>query len=321
LQLDGFEEEHEEECDDDDDGHQDGHKDHEESKVPMNTTINKDPSRKALGRGLAALIPQPTGAPRDVTAGLREVPVERIQPNRKQPRKVFNEDALDELAGSIRERGVLQPIIVRRRGDGYEIVAGERRWRAATRAGLTTIPVVVKELSDSDALQVALIENLQRRDLDPLEEAEAFRRLIKDYDLSQEVLAEAVGKSRSAIANSLRLLKLPSAVLAMLGDGRLTAGHARALMTLNSEPAIIKLADDIIERGMSVRDAERLARQLITKPKPKEKKSLAEASVEEKLQSSLGTKVHLRNRRGKGKIEIHFHSLEHLNGLIEKLCQ
>ncbi len=277
------------------------------------------PTRQALGRGLAALIPQASGV---APAGLRDLPIERITPNRKQPRKQFESASLDELAESIRARGVLQPIVVRRRGDDYEIVAGERRWRAAQRAGLERIPAVVKELSDADAIQVALVENLQRQDLDPLEEAEAFARLIRDYGLNQEAVADAVGKSRSAVANSLRLLKLPAPILTMLADGRLTAGHARALMLLDSESRMLELAGNIADRGLSVRDAERLARAATKKPKSAAAaKTPAETNVEEKLQRALGTKVRLRHRRGKGRLEVYFHSLEQLSDLIERLSR
>jgi ParB family chromosome partitioning protein len=277
-------------------------------------------SRKALGRGLAALIPQAGSQP--ANDGLRELPVERIHPNRSQPRKVFDESALEELAASIETQGVLQPVVVRRQGDDYELVAGERRWRAATRAGLTKIPAVVKELTDTDALQVALVENLQRQDLDPIEEAEAYSRLISEYGLDQEAVAKAVGKSRSAVANSLRLLKLPKGPLEMLANGRLTAGHARALMTLPNNGLMTQLASTIVERGMSVREAERHARllqQKKTKRAQSSSRSAAEIDVEQRLQSGLGTKVRLRNRRGKGRIEIYFHSLEQLNDLIGRL--
>ncbi len=279
--------------------------------------------RKALGRGLAALIPTaPGAAPATASApGLRSLPVERIHPSKGQPRKTFAPEALAELAGSIKEQGVLQPIVVRRRGDEYELVAGERRWRAASQAGLREIPALVKELSDAEALEVALIENIQREDLDPLEEAEAFGRLIREYGLTQDQVAEAVGKSRVTVTNSLRLLKLPEAVLAMLADGRLTAGHARALMTLTSEAALVKLANDVVARGLSVRDTERLARlaQAPAKKKSSGKATPAEAQVEERLQRSLGTKVRLKQRRGKGRIEIFFHSLDELDRLLDKL--
>jgi ParB family chromosome partitioning protein len=273
--------------------------------------------RKALGRGLAALIPTATTAS---ASGLRTLAIERIQPNRRQPRKHFDNASLDELAASMKARGVLQPIVVRRRGEEYELVAGERRWRAATLAGLQEIPAVIKELTDADALQVALIENVQRQDLDPLEEAEAYLQLIRQYDMTQDAVADAVGKSRSAISNSLRLLKLPQPVLAMLADGRLTAGHARALMTLHGDEAISRLANKIVERKMSVRDTERLARQQHQKPKANAPQTPAERDVEERLRRTLGTKVRLKNRRGKGRIEIHFHSLDHLNALLDQIA-
>jgi ParB family transcriptional regulator, chromosome partitioning protein len=278
--------------------------------------------RKALGRGLAALIPQasPTSPQ---TPGYRLLPIERVQPNRAQPRKAFDDVALAELSESIKKQGVLQPIVVRRRNDGYEIVAGERRWRAATRAGLHEIPAIVKELSDGDALQVALIENIQRQDLDPLEEAAAYGRLISEYRLTQEQLADALGKNRATIANTLRLLKLPVEVQELLARGQLSAGHARALMTLGNEEQLVKLAREAVQHKLSVRDLERLARARV-KSAPKvtgAARSPAVANVEEKLQRALGTKVRLAERRGKGRIEIHFHSLEALDGLLERLLR
>jgi ParB family transcriptional regulator, chromosome partitioning protein len=293
------------------------------------TQMKDNGPRKALGRGLAALIPTANvtaaapamSAPSTANAGLRSLPIERIHPNRKQPRKNFEETALQELAASIREQGVLQPIVVRRRGDDYEIVAGERRWRAASRAGLHEVPALVKEFSDAEALQAALIENIQRADLDPLEEADAYSRLIRDHSLTQEEVAVAVGKNRATIANSLRLLKLPASVLPLLGEGKLTAGHARALMTLGSDHHIEKLAHDIVERRLSVRDAERLARQQQrAKPAKAEQRSPAESNVEERLQRALGTKVRLHHRRGRGRIEISFHSLDELDRLLDRLA-
>lgn len=288
------------------------------SNQMSNPNIAKDVGpRKALGRGLAALIPTAHAAS---PSGLRTLAIERIRPNRGQPRKHFDPESLEELASSIKARGVLQPILVRRRGDEYELVAGERRWRAATQAGLQEIPAVVKELTDSDALQVAIIENVQRQDLDPLEEAEAYLQLIRQYDMTQDAVAEAVGKSRSAVSNSLRLLKLPESVLAMLAEGKLTAGHARALMTLHSDDAISRMAAKIVERKMSVRDAERTARLQARKPKTGVSQTPAEHDVEERLRRALGTKVHLKHRKGKGRIEIHFHTLDHLNTLLDQLA-
>jgi ParB family chromosome partitioning protein len=278
--------------------------------------------RKALGRGLAALIPTAAAPSSASPAGLRSIPLERIQPHRGQPRKSFDEPALAELAESIKQQGVLQPVVVRRRGDGYELVAGERRWRAASRAGLYEIPAIVKELSDQEALQVALIENIQRRDLDPLEEAEAYSRLIREHQLTQDEVAEAVGKSRVAVTNSLRLLKLPEAVLSLLAQGQLSAGHARALMAVSSEAALTKLAHDAVSRALSVREVERLARfvEAPTKKRPSSRSTPAEKNVEERLQRSLGTKVRLKMRRGGGYIELHFNSLDELDRLLEQIA-
>ena len=212
---------------------------------------------------------------------------------------------------------------MRRRGDGYEIVAGERRWRAASQAGLHEIPALVKELSDTEALQAALIENIQREDLDALEEAEAYHRLMRDHGLTQEDVAQAVGKNRATVANSLRLLKLPDSVLPLLAEGKLTAGHARALMTVTNQAQLEKLARDVAERGLSVREAERLARQLQRRKKTAATgaPTPAEVNVEERLQRALGTKVRLKHRSGRGCIEVYFHSLDELDRLMDRMCQ
>jgi ParB family transcriptional regulator, chromosome partitioning protein len=278
-------------------------------------------TRKALGRGLAALIP--SAQPATPAAGVRTLPIERVRPNREQPRKHFDDTALEELAASIREHGVLQPVIVRKSGDAYEIVAGERRWRAAQRAGLMEIPALVKELSEVDALEVALIENIQRQDLDPLEEAEAYSRLIREHGHSQEHVAQTLGKSRAAVANTLRLLKLPESVLAMLADGRLTAGHARALMTAHDDAVMERLANDAVKRAMSVRDLERAARLAKHAKKAKKTgvaKTPAEVSVEERVMRRLSTKVRLHHRKGQGRLEIHFHSFEQLDSILNLIA-
>ena len=285
-----------------------------------------NPSRKALGRGLAALIPNaaPTPSTEKAASGeaLRVLPVERIHPNKGQPRKTFDEEALADLSESIKTRGVLQPIMVRRSGEGYEIIAGERRWRAATKAGLREIPAIIKDVGDSELLQLALIENIQREDLDPIEEAEVYARLIRDYGLTQEKVAEAVGKNRATIANALRILKLPTPIMEMLGQGKITAGHARAIMTLDSEKAMEKLARDIQVRRLSVRDTEARARQMKKASgsgKKKVEQSHAERAVEERLMRALGTKVRLVNRRGKGRVEIMFHNLDQLDDILDKI--
>jgi ParB family chromosome partitioning protein len=240
-----------------------------------------------------------------------------------QPRKQFDEIALEELASSIRAQGVLQPIVVRRSGDHYEIVAGERRWRAAARAGLHEIPAVIKDYTESQALQVALIENLQRQDLDPIEEAEGYRRLIDEHALTHEQIADAVGKSRVAITNSLRLLKLPRDLLEKLTAGELTAGHARALMSMDSDDTARRaLADDIIQRGLTVREAEHAVRQRSEKSGKNlaSKQSIEERDIEARLQRALGTRVSLQQRQGKGKIEIYFHSFQELDAILERVC-
>ncbi len=297
------------------------------------------PRRKALGRGLAALMPPAMAPTRGATAasgaargltpsstGHRMVPIEKLVPAATQPRKNFAQGPLEELTASIKVHGVLQPPVVRKRGDSYEIVAGERRWRAASLAGLKEIPVFIKELSDSHALQVALIENVQRQDLDPLEEAEAYGRLLRDHQLTHDALAHAVGKSRSTITNSLRLLKLPRPVLEMLADGRLTAGHARALMALDDAHAAQQVATEVVGRGWSVRDAEARVKRLLqgragkgAGKRDKTSTSAAEQDLQERLQQAMGTKVKLLQKRGKGRIEIYFQSLDVLDGLLDRL--
>ena len=217
---------------------------------------------------------------------------------------------------------MLQPVVVRRVGEMYEIVAGERRWRASAQAELQEIPCVVKELSDADTLKAALVENLQRCDLDPLEEASAFHRLMQEYDLTQAQVAQAVGKSRSAVANSMRLLRLPEPVLAYLAQGALSPGHARALMTLASENDTLKLAESAVQRRTSVRDLEAQARRMNRSARrvKKQQRTPAEVSVEERLTRSLNTKVRLHSRKGKGRVEIFFHSLDQLDDLLERLA-
>jgi len=294
------------------------------------------PSRRALGRGLAALIPGAAGATTTEEesietnvsreTGLKWLPIEDLVPNPDQPRKHFDADGLQELSDSIKEQGVLQPIIVNRRDEGYLIVAGERRWRASALAGVQSVPVLVKELSAEDVLKVALIENIQRRDLDPIEEALAYKRLLEQHALTQENLAESLGKNRATIANSLRLLKLPAPILELIGKGSLSAGHAKAILTLDDEPTMQKLADSVLKEGLSVRDAEARARAMkraITKEEASSDteavpSDLSSRGVEDRLARLLGTKVRLVDRRGKGRIEIHYHSLEHLDGLLDK---
>jgi ParB family chromosome partitioning protein len=271
--------------------------------------------RRALGRGLGALIPSAATADagRDNEEALT-VPVKDIEPNPHQPRTAFGEEQIEELAASIRERGLLQPLLVRRAGAGYQLIAGERRWRAAQRAGLTRVPVRVHDVDDRESLELALIENLQREDLNPMEEARAYERLSEEFGLTQADVAQRVGKSRSAVANSVRLLQLPPDIRAKLSSGALSAGHARSLLGLDSVEAQSELVRDVVERRLSVRDTERLVRERQSGDDPNR------ASVESELSRSLGTKVRLRQSKGgSGRIEIEFYSLDELNGLIARL--
>ena len=279
--------------------------------------------RKALGRGLNALL----GTPDVETDQLREIDIERILPNSHQPRKNFDEEALNDLANSIREHGVVQPIVVRPLDDGFfQLIAGERRWRAAKRAGLGRVPAVVREAGEHSALEIALIENLQREDLNPMEEAQAYERLIVDFGMTQEEVARRVGKNRATIANMLRLLKLPSEVQQWLRENKLSAGHAKALLSLSDLSAILDSARKIIQGNYSVRQAETLVSRYSQTGK---EGSTGEAeSVDPNvkaaihtLEQALGTKVTVQENGGKGKIEIHFFSFEEMNRLYEGLLR
>jgi ParB family transcriptional regulator, chromosome partitioning protein len=282
--------------------------------------------RPALGRGLSALIPiaPPPLAPRE-----RDVPAQRpsdvdvdlLRPNPRQPRMQIDDARLEELAQSIRSHGVIQPILVRRADDGFEIVAGERRWRAAQRAGLLKIPVVIREIADDQLLAVALIENIQREDLNPIEEAHAYRRLADEFHLTQEQIADAVGKDRSSIANTVRLLRLPQEVRGNVASNALSMGHARAILALADEAAQLRLARDVIARGLSVRETEALVKKAGApeEKKPEKKIDVHTRAAEDKLRMSLGTRVRI-NRKGKGgRIEIEFVNEDELHRLYEKL--
>jgi ParB family chromosome partitioning protein len=272
--------------------------------------------RRALGRGLGALIPVSDGyedIPQD--SDVATVAVEDIVPNPFQPREVFSEDAIEELAASIRSRGLLQPLLVRRAGDRYQLIAGERRFRASQRAGLARVPVVVRAADDREMLELALIENLQRENLNPIEEALAYQRLIEEFSLTHEEIAQHVGKSRPAVANSLRLLQLPADVREQLSKGLISAGHARSLLALSSPTDQAALAGSIIEGRLSVRDTEVLVRKHARPEIDVEQKA-----VEADLSQLLGTRVRIRPRKGgAGRIEIDYFSLAELNGLIVRL--
>jgi ParB family chromosome partitioning protein len=270
--------------------------------------------KAALGKGLNALIPEKG-------EDILYIDIERILPGKQQPRKVFHEDSLKELSSSIREKGVLQPIIVSRAGDGtFTLIAGERRWRAAMMAGLKKIPALIKNVASKDSLEIALIENIQREDLNPVETAEAFNKLLRDFNLTQDELSDRVGKERATVANYLRLLKLPEEIKSLLYNGTLTMGHARALLSIEGKTNQIEAARRILKNGLSVREAESLARKLSKQAAPAKKRDPQIASLEEKLIKQLGTKVRLRHKGKKGgKIEIEYYSLDELDRLLEIL--
>ncbi|MBI4844781.1 MAG: ParB/RepB/Spo0J family partition protein [Nitrospirae bacterium] len=273
--------------------------------------------KPALGKGLSALIPEQKKG-----GDILEIDIGSIAPNDYQPRRFFDDRALDELAASIKEKGVIQPVIVRRVTEGsYQLIAGERRWRAAAKAGLVKIPVVIKEAAPEDTLEIALIENIQREDLNPLETADAFQRLIRDFNLTHEDVSKKVGKDRATVTNYLRILKLPADVKRWIAEGSLSMGHAKALLQIDDPAAQTAAAKKIIQNGLSVREAEALGRKTSkTRPRPKPGRDPQIASLEEKLIQSLGTKVRLIHKgKKRGKIEIEYYSLEELDRLLEIL--
>jgi ParB family chromosome partitioning protein len=279
--------------------------------------------RMALGKGLGALLPEFGQAE---SKALLYCGIEEIIPNRSQPRKHFDESKLRELAESIREKGVLEPLIVRRSDQGYELIVGERRWRAAQKAGLKEVPVVVKEVEKREALEISLIENLQREDLNPIEAAEGFKDLIEEFNISQEDLSKRIGKDRTTITNTLRLLKLPAEVRNQLLQNRITSGHARALLSLESRDKQKELCALIIKKGLSVREAEAIARRWSEKPKrsitPVKKRGDLESqltSLQDSLRKYLGTKVQITQKGQKGKIEIEYYSHEDLERIVETI--
>jgi ParB family chromosome partitioning protein len=278
--------------------------------------------KRALGRGLSALLPGRDEVPQET--GAREVEIGRLVPNRFQPRREFSEGALAELAASIREQGIVQPIVVTPRGEKLEIVAGERRWRAAAIAGLTKVPVVWREKqSESDLLEVALVENIQREDLNPMDAAEAYARLKDEFRLSHEKIADRVGKDRTTVTNALRLLKLPASVRDRVRSDQLSAGHARALASLASADDQERLAEEILRRGLSVRQTEKRVASFgsAEKLRRERRRDPFTRDAEEKLSRRLSTRVHIVRRRRGGRIEIGFGSEEELIGLYEKLSR
>ncbi len=279
--------------------------------------------RMALGKGLGALLPEFGQAE---PKALLYCGIEEIIPNRSQPRKHFDESKIQELAWSIKEKGILEPLIVRRTDQGYELIVGERRWRAAQKAGLKEVPVLVKEVEGREALEISLIENLQREDLNPMEAAEAFKHLIEEFNISQEDLSKRMGKDRTTITNTLRLLKLPLEVRNQLLQNRITSGHARAILSLENKEKQKELCALIIKKGLSVREAEAIAKRWSEKPKksvtPVKKRSDLESqlsSLQDSLRKYLGTKVLITQKDKKGKIEIEYYSHEDLERIVEAI--
>jgi ParB family chromosome partitioning protein len=279
--------------------------------------------RMALGKGLGALLPEFEQAEPKT---LFYCGIEEIIPNRSQPRKHFDESKLQELAESIKEKGILEPLIVRRADQGYELIIGERRWRAAQKAGLKEVPVLVKEVEGREVLEISLIENLQREDLNPIEAAEAFKHLIEEFHISQEDLSKRIGKDRTTITNTLRLLKLPLEVRNQLLQNHITSGHARALLSLENKEKQKELCALIIKKGLSVREAEALAKRWSEKPRksiaPIKKQGDLESqlsSLQDSMRKYLGTKVHITQKGKKGKIEIEYYSHEDLERIVETI--
>ena len=294
--------------------------------------------KRGLGKGLDSLIPTNVMMESEVkhatvsTASSAEegkdgtlmVKLSKVEPNREQPRKNFDEDSLQELAESLKQFGMLQPILVQNRGDYYEIIAGERRWRAAKIAGLKEVPVIVRELTDQEIVEISLIENIQREDLNPIEEAQAYKRLLTEFHLKQDEVAERVSKSRTAVTNSMRLLKLCDEVQKMVVDDMISTGHARALISIEDPEEQYLIAQKIFDEKLSVREVEKLVKDLHKPPKPpKEENKTLQAiyqEISERLKQSLSTKVSVSAKQnGAGKIEIEFYNYEDLELLLERI--
>ena len=293
--------------------------------------------KKGVGKGLDSLIPD-NNSMKSVTSektveskedaaaksGVQVMKINEVEPNRDQPRKNFDEDALLELSDSIKQFGVLQPLLVRKRKDYYEIIAGERRWRAAKLAGVKEVPVIEKEYTDQEILEIGLIENIQRENLNPIEEAIAYKRLLEEFNLKQDEVAERVSKSRTAVTNSMRLLKLSDKVQQMIIDDMISTGHARALLAIDDPELQYTLANKIFDEKLSVRETEKLVKEIKNPKKPKEKKPVANSFIyqdlEEKMKSVFGTKVSIASKgKGKGKIEIEYYSDDELEHLFDMM--
>lgn len=296
--------------------------------------------KRGLGKGLDSLIPSSVLKPatsesiaegnmnKEEKAAETIVKITKIEPNREQPRKIFDEESLQELANSIKQFGLISPILVQDRKEYYEIIAGERRWRAAKIAGLKEIPVIIRDYTDREIAEIALIENVQREDLNPIEEAMGYKRLIEEFDLKQEEVAECVSKSRSAITNSMRLLKLPEEVQQYLISNQISMGHARALLAIDDGAKQIELADKTIKDNLSVREVEKMVKNIGKQPKEKDvpdtQLQAIYASYEEKMKQALATKVSISQslkKKGAGKFEIEFYSTEDFERIVEKIMR
>lgn len=281
--------------------------------------------KRGLGQGLSALISDDLEEEiRESKKGIETISLIKIEPNREQPRKLFDEDALEELADSIKKYGVIQPIVVTNKGDYYEIIAGERRWRAAKIAGLKEVPVIVKEYTSQEVLEVSLIENIQREDLNSIEEAKAYQRLINEFDLKQDQIAEKVSKSRSAIANTLRLLNLDERIQQMIIDEMISSGHARCLLAVEDKETQYNIANRVFDEKLSVRETEKLIKETTKKNKVLKQKNNdldpVFKNIEDKIKEILGTKVKINRKNKKtGKIEIEYYSDEELERIVELL--
>jgi ParB family transcriptional regulator, chromosome partitioning protein len=278
--------------------------------------------RPALGRGLSALIPDAPAAPAASERAL-EVDIDLLRPNRFQPRTHMDDGRIEELSRSIRSNGVIQPIVVRKADSGYEIVAGERRWRASQRAGLLKVPIVVRDIPDDKLLAAALIENIQRENLNPIEEAHAYRRLADEFGMTQEQIAESVGKDRSSVANYVRLLRLPTEIRDHVGAGTLSMGHARALLGLPDDAAQLRIGRDVVARALSVRETETLVKRTVAPPpeKPEEQKDVHTRAAEERLRFALGTRVRIIRKGKGGRVEIDFGDENELHRIYEQLTE
>jgi ParB family chromosome partitioning protein len=281
------------------------------------------PKRKALGKGLSALLPEPEGTPLAAESSAADVPIALLEPNPLQPRTTIGPERLEELAASIRESGIVQPILVRRRGERYQIIAGERRWRAAQKLGLASVPVTVRDVPDERLLELALVENIQREELSPLEEAQAFHRLHDEFHLTQEEIARRVGRDRSTVANTVRLLRLPRELRDLVGAGRLDAGHARAILALERADEQIALGREAAQKGLSVREVERRValRRAPRTTRGAGRKDANTRAAEEKLRAALGTRVQISRKGRAGTLRIAFASEAELNRLYEALLR